>query len=232
MKVPASLKLFFVFSVFIGGILIGAMLRGCGKQKPCPEIQKSKSTVSKKTTVDTIAKPKKETIAPKPIREEQTGYVPYFVTAADFFDIDTSILDFDSAQWVRKELYDALVKEYSTKRYYQDSTIYTEGRVDQSAVVQGNKLTSWSVQPTFYEKTTTITETKTITTQSPKRRQLYFNLGGQYLIKDTTMGVIAGLAWKDKKDRVFTVNGIADTRGNYGAQATASFLISFKKNKK
>lgn len=117
-----------------------------------------------------------------------------------------------------------------------DDTLQLEhGYIATNDTVQGNHIIGrgW-VANILVPK---VTETNTVTIREQPRRQVYFNYGidGGYVLQPTpgqkqwSAGPLVGLSYKDRKDRIGTINFSYNTDGQARMSFVRSGKISFRR---
>ena len=126
-----------------------------------------------------------------------------------------------------KTQYSTLVDKYLTRRIYIDTARYDSSFVVVTDTIEKNKIDHRRYD--FHLKYPLVKQTTTITKIIPERRQVYFGGGVSGNNTQLINRFDVGLLYKDKKDRVFIVDGTADLNGNYGAEISSYWKISLRR---
>ncbi len=127
-----------------------------------------------------------------------------------------------------KKQYDALVKNYASKRVYKDSIkVGTHGYIHVTDTVSENKLGKRTTKDNF--KIPIVKETMTITKYAEPQRQVYVGGGINMRSMSSFSGVEGGLLYKTKKDQIIGAKVGVNVDGSitYGIQSY--FKIKLKK---
>lgn len=127
-----------------------------------------------------------------------------------------------------KKQYDALVKNYASKRVYRDSVkVGTHGYIEVIDTVAENKLGKRTTKDNF--KIPIVKETMTITKYAEPTRQVYVGGGINMQSLSRFSGVEGGLLYKTKKDQIIGAKVGVNVDGSivYGIQSY--FKIKLKK---
>ncbi len=127
-----------------------------------------------------------------------------------------------------KKQYDALVKNYASKRVYKDSIkVGTHGYIQVTDTVSENKLGKRTTKDNF--KIPIVKETMTITKYAEPQRQVYVGGGINMRSMSSFSGVEGGLLYKTKKDQIIGAKVGVNVDGSitYGIQSY--FKIKLKK---
>lgn len=127
-----------------------------------------------------------------------------------------------------KKQYEALVKNYASKRVYRDSVkVGTFGHIEITDTVSENKLGKRTSKDNF--KIPIVKETMTITKYAPPVRQVYVGGGINMQSLSNFNSVEGGILYKTKKDQIIgaKINVGVDGRISYGIQSY--FKIKLKK---
>lgn len=127
-----------------------------------------------------------------------------------------------------KAQYEALVKNYASKRVYKDSVkVGTFGHIEITDTVSENKLSKRTAKDNF--KIPIVKETMTITKYAEPKRQLYIGGGINLNSGPNVRSAEAGLLYKTKKDQIY------GTKINIGVDGTITYgfnmyyKLNFKK---
>lgn len=131
--------------------------------------------------------------------------------------------------------YEKLLAEHYATNEYVDSQDVDSNKIKGYATVKANKLIGLKYDLLLRPKTIS-TETNTLEERiADPRRQLYFNygIGAGYTPTTTlwTADVIAGFSYKDRKDRITTLNAAGSTNGQLRGELIMSTKISFRRKK-
>lgn len=101
-----------------------------------------------------------------------------------------------------KAQYEALVKNYASKRVYKDSVkVGTYGHIEIIDTVSENKLSKRTAKDNF--KIPIVKETMTITKYAEPKRQLYVGGGVNLNSGPNVRSAEGGLLYKTKKDQIY-----------------------------
>ena len=127
-----------------------------------------------------------------------------------------------------KKQYEALVKNYASKRVYRDSVkVGKYGHIEITDTVSENKLSKRIAKDNF--NIPIVKETMTITKYAPPTRQVYVGGGINMKSLSNFNSVEGGILYKTKKDQIIgaKVNVGVDGTITYGIQSY--FKIKLKK---
>lgn len=163
----------------------------------------------------------------KPITIHDTPFIRYEEKPSSIPEKYKPIENCDSS----KKRYNELVFKYLTKNRYLDTIWYDSSFVVRRQDVKENKIESETFS--FYPKIKT--EITTITTREKEKpkRQLYILTAIDYSFISKTdsmsaLGVSVGLAYKDRKDRVYEAKYNRNTLNQQRFEVGRLFKISFK----
>jgi hypothetical protein len=185
-----------------------------------------------KPTTDTVYIPGEKTIERVPVLALENGRIPdpAKVIVDSFVAYEKILTSVDSNEiirpWIEKyndiaDNYNKLLTDYNAERQYVDSARFKAALVTVKNKVQKNRIFG---QQIFLDSTLFVTTT----VPEKRRNKLFFDMGGQWL-SDTTMSLMAGLSLLTKKNKIYSLDGLIDTRGRYGVQGKISLPLSLRR---